>query len=268
MLGTLHVGSSHSVNHKKHNTNKIIMERALTVRNTTLGFLRICQSQESIQNSHRRPLARARSSPQQPREEQTKDATRSATCQRNSGKDDFEVFSWSWLFVVCALGKSMIGYKLNDNDNDNDQGNLLQHSLQVNMGRALNARSTHQIAHASPDFGNLLQPSLQVNMGRALNARSTHQITHALPVLGNLLQRSLQVDMERTLNARSLHQIAHAFPDFSNLLLHTLQVDMERACNAKNMHQITHAFPDLGNLLQHSQQINTERALHLCINVS
>ena len=205
MLGTPHVGSSHSVNHKKHNKNKI-MERALNVRNTTLRFLRICQSQESIQNSHRRPLARARSSPQQPREEQTKDATRSATCQRNSGKDDFEVFSWSWLFVVCALGKSMIGYKLNDNDNDNDndQGNLLQHSLQVNMGRALNARSTHQIAHASPDFGNLLQPSLQVNMGRALNARSTHQIAHALPDFSNLLQRSLQVDTERALNARNI----------------------------------------------------------------
>ena len=50
MLGTLHVGSSHSVNHKKHNKNKIITERALNVRNTTLGFLKICQSQESLKN--------------------------------------------------------------------------------------------------------------------------------------------------------------------------------------------------------------------------
>ena len=98
-----------------------------------------------------------------------------------------------------------------------DCGDVVQHSLQVNMERALNARSMLQTAHAFLDFGNLLQHSLQVIMGRALNARSIHQIAHAFPDLGNLLQHSLQVDMERALNARSMHQIVHDIPEFGNI---------------------------------------------------
>ena len=94
-------------------------------------------------------------------------------------------------------------------------------------------------------------------MGRASNARSGQQIAHAYPDFGSLLLRSLQVVTERASNARSIQQITHAFPDFGSLpqIWAVLRGNMERASNARHIQQLAHAFPDFGTLLQRSLQV-------------